>query len=94
MISLTAERAARTYRTKPARWSMYDFIGKNITAFDIENAIDQHIVGRNAERNRQILKSRFIDGLTYERLAEKYDLSVSHIKTIIYRLESAVYDNL
>lgn len=73
---------------------MYDFIGHNITAQDIENAVDKYIVGKNAERNRQILKSRFIDGLTYERLAEKYDLSVSHIKNIIYRLESTVYDNL
>lgn len=51
---------------------MYDFIGHNITAEDIENAVDKYIVGKNAERNRKILKSRFIDGLTYERLAEKY----------------------
>jgi Mor family transcriptional regulator len=73
---------------------MYDFIAHNYTAFDIENAIDMHIVGKNAERNRQILKSRFIDGLTYEKLAEKYDLSVSHVKFIVYKLENAVYDNL
>lgn len=73
---------------------MYDFIGHNISAQDIENAVDKYIVGKNAERNRKILKSRFIDGLTYERLAEKYDLSVSHIKTIIYRLEDTIYDNL
>lgn len=73
---------------------MYDFIAHKHTASDIENVIDQHIVGKNAERNRAILKSRFIDGLTYEKLAEKYDLSVSHIKNIIYRLENAVYDNL
>ena len=73
---------------------MYDFIGRGYTAFDIENAIDCYIVGKNAERNRQILKSRFIDGLTYEKLAEKYELSVSQIKWIIYRLETIVYDNL
>ena len=73
---------------------MYDFISHNYTAFDIENAIDMYIVGKNAERNRQILKSRFIDGLTYEKLAEKYDLSVSHVKFIVYKLENVVYDNL
>ena len=73
---------------------MYDFIGHNITAEDIENAVDRYIVGKNAERNRQILKSRFIDGLTYEKLAEKYDLSVSHVKFIVYKLENVVYDNL
>jgi DNA-directed RNA polymerase specialized sigma subunit len=73
---------------------MYDFIAHNYTAFDIENAIDMYIVGKNAGRNRQILKSRFIDGLTYEKLAEKYDLSVSHVKFIVYKLENVVYDNL
>ena len=73
---------------------MYDFIGHNITAEDIENAVDRYIVGKSAERNRQILKSRFIDGLTYEKLAEKYDLSVSHVKFIVYKLENVVYDNL
>ncbi len=73
---------------------MYDFTGHGITSYDIENAIDSHIVGKNAERNRLILKSRFIDGLTYENLAEKYELSVSQIKWIIYRLETIVYDNL
>lgn len=73
---------------------MYDFIAHNYNAFDIENAIDIYIVGKNAERNRQILKSRFIDGLTYEKPAEKYDLSVSHVKFIVYKLENVVYDNL
>ena len=37
-----------------------------------------------AHRNREIMKSRFIDGLTYEELAEKYDLSTTMIKNIVY----------
>ena len=62
---------------------------------EIERAIDEWVIlKRHSERNRQILKSRFIDGLTYEKLAEKYDLSVSHIKFIVYKLENVVYDNL
>ena len=55
---------------------MYDFKAHNITAERIAAVIDSFIVGRYAARNRKILKSRFIDGLTYEQLAEMYDLSV------------------
>lgn len=73
---------------------MYDFKAHKITADDISKVIDSYIVGRYAARNRAILKSRFIDGLTYEQLAEMYDLSVSHIKNIVYKNEYTIYDNL
>lgn len=73
---------------------MYDFKAHNITAERIAAVIDSFIVGRYAARNRKILKSRFIDGLTYEQLAEMYDLSVSHIKNIVYKNEYTIYDNL
>lgn len=73
---------------------MYDFKAHKITADDISRTIDSYIVGRYAARNRKILKSRFIDGLTYEQLAEMYDLSVSHIKNIVYKNEYTIYDNL
>lgn len=73
---------------------MYDFKAHKITADDISRTIDSYIVGRYAVRNRAILKSRLIDGLTYEQLAEMYDLSVSHIKNIVYKNEYTIYDNL
>lgn len=73
---------------------MYDFKAHKITADDLSKTIDSYIVGRYAARNRAILKSRFIDGLTYEQLAEMYDLSVSHIKNIVYKNEYTIYDNL
>jgi DNA-directed RNA polymerase specialized sigma24 family protein len=73
---------------------MYDFESNKITAENIEQVIDSYIVGRYAARNRALLKSRFIDGLTYEQLAEKYDLSVSRVKAIVYKHEYTVYDNL
>lgn len=38
---------------------------------EIVNAIDEYIVGtKYAERNRIILKLRYIDGYTYEQIAE------------------------
>lgn len=38
--------------------------------------IDEWVIGRNAERDRKILKRRLVDGLTYEQLAEEFDMSV------------------
>ena len=52
---------------------------------NITRVIDNHINGFKAYRNRQILKSRLIDGMTFEELAEKYDMSVMQIKNIVYR---------
>ena len=63
---------------------------KNIELYDLsrsewENLIDEWIVGRNAERNRQILKRRLLDGICYEPLAEEFDLSVQQVKTVVYK---------
>ena len=44
--------------------------------------IDQWI--RN-ERDRAILKDRLINGLTFERIAEKHDMSVLQTKNIVYK---------
>ena len=55
---------------------------------DICVLIDEWVVGRNAERDRAILKRRYIDGITYERLAEEFDLSPRHVQNIIYKRES------
>lgn len=46
--------------------------------------VDAWILGRNGERNRTILKLRLIDGLTFEALAERMDMSVSQTKRIVY----------
>lgn len=37
------------------------------------------------ERNRNILKRKLFDGVTYERLAEEFDLSTQQVKTIVYK---------
>lgn len=60
----------------------------------IESLIDEYVVGRNAIRNRAILKDRLIDGLTYEKLAEKHDLSVRQVKNIVYSSESKLFSKL
>ena len=37
------------------------------------------------ERDRKILIRRFIDGRTFDALAEEFDLSVRQVKNIVYR---------
>lgn len=51
---------------------------------DIANLIDEYI---HSERDRAILKRRYIDGICYEPLAEEFDLSVRHVKNIVYKHE-------
>lgn len=58
---------------------------------EISELIDEYI--HNA-RNRAILKDRLVDGLIFEELAEKYDLSVNHVKTIVYREQEKVFKHL
>ena len=48
----------------------------------ISAVIDEHI---HHAIHRQMLKDRLIDGMTYEQIAEKRDMSVRQIKNIIYK---------
>ena len=54
---------------------------------ELESLVDEWIVGRNSERNRAIIKRRLLDGITFERLAEEFDLSVRQVKNIVYHCE-------
>lgn len=61
-----------------------DKIGK-LSKEDVERLIDSYIIGRNAERNRKILKRKLIDGITYEDLTTEFDLSDKQLKNIVYK---------
>lgn len=52
------------------------------TNSQISSLIDEHI---HHALHRQMLKDRLIDGMTYEQIAEKNDMSVRQIKNIIYK---------
>jgi DNA-directed RNA polymerase specialized sigma24 family protein len=56
----------------------------DLSRSEIVNAIDEWILN---ERDREMLKRRLVDGKTYEALSYEFDLSVRHIKTIIYKGE-------
>ena len=57
----------------------------------IRRAIDEYI---HSERDRAILARRLIDGLTFERLAEEFDLSVRRVKTIVYKGQDRVFRHI
>ena len=54
----------------------------NLSRDALQHVIDQWIF--NA-RHRAILADRLFNGTTYERLAEKYDLSTQQVKNIVYK---------
>ena len=49
---------------------------------EISLLIDEWILN---ERNRSIVKRRLLDGVTFDRLAEEFDLSTQQVKTIVYK---------
>ena len=54
----------------------------NLSRSELQYLIDQWIFN---ERHRIILADRLFNGTTYERLAEKYDLSPQQVKNIVYK---------
>lgn len=52
------------------------------TNSQIADLIDEHV---HNQRDRELMKRRFIDGVVYESLAEEFDLSVSQAKRIVYK---------
>ena len=54
----------------------------NLSRAELQYLIDQWIFN---ERHRRILADRLFNGTTYERLAEKYDLSTQQVKNIVYK---------
>ena len=45
-------------------------------------------------RDRIILSDRLIDGMTFEQIAEKHDMSERQIKNIVYKLQTQLFKHL
>lgn len=69
-------------------------IPANLCRSDIELLIYEWIIGPNAERDRAILARRLFDGITFERLAEEFDISVRSAKTIVYKGQNRIFEHL
>ena len=51
-----------------------------LTNSELAELIGEHI---HSERDRQILKLKLIDGLTYEKIAEIYEMSPRYIRALV-----------
>lgn len=40
------------------------------------------------------MKRRLLDGITYDRLAEEFDLSVRQVKNIVYKGENRIFAHM
>lgn len=67
---------------------------KDLSKSEIEHLIDEWITGKNAERNRKIMKRRLIDGVYYEPLAEEFGLSVRQVKNIVYKCQIRIFTHV
>ena len=61
------------------------------TNSEISYLIDEYI---HSERDRKILKRRYIDGVCFEPLAEEFELSVRQVKNIVYKHENILLKQL
>ena len=60
------------------------------------NSQVREIIGEyiHSERDRKIMERRLVDGITFERLAEEFDLSVRCVKTIVYRCQVEIFKHI
>lgn len=58
------------------------------TNSQIRDLIREHI---HSERDRKILFRRLVDGITFERLAEEFQLSVRQTRTIVRKNEETLF---
>lgn len=65
-----------------ARVKVYADAVDNLSNSQIEHLINEWCKN---EKYREILKYKFIDGYTYEQIAEIVDMSARQIKNIVYK---------
>ena len=60
------------------------------------NSQVREIIGEyiHSERDRRIMERRLVDGITFERLAEEFDLSVRCVKTIVYKCQVEIFRHI
>ena len=58
---------------------------------EIKEAVEEYI---HSERDRAVLLDRLVNGLTFEKLGEKHDLSEIQVKRIVYKCSVNVYKHL
>lgn len=62
----------------------------NLPRSELERLIDEWIFN---EKYRSILKRRLLDGVTYDKLSEEFDMSVRQVKNIVYKAEDRLFNH-
>ena len=57
-------------------------IPEHVTNTEVNALIDEYV---RLERDRDILRDHWFKGMSFMKLSEEYDLSLTAIKTIIYK---------
>jgi hypothetical protein len=83
---------------------MRDYSKLNYSDLQISEAIDRVVVGKNADRNRIILRLALLHGFTYEQIDEwlrlndslpkRYKIQVKQIGRVVRSGELKVYQRL
>ncbi|MDE7398979.1 MAG: hypothetical protein K2N06_05560 [Oscillospiraceae bacterium] len=63
----------------------------DLSRSEISVLIDEWIF---SERDRKVLKRRLLDGICYEPLAEEFGLSVTQIKSIVYKTQEIIFKKM
>lgn len=48
----------------------------------------------HSERDRRILERRLVDGITFEQLANEFDMSPRQMKNIVYKLQEQLFKHI
>lgn len=64
---------------------------ENVSNQKLSEIIDNWVKN---DRNRKIMKRRLIDGICFEPLAEEFQLSVRHVKNIVYKNEITIFNHI
>lgn len=63
---------------------------------DLSNSKIEELISEwiHSERDRKILKRRFIDGLTFNELSEEFHLSERQAQNIVYKASKEFFKHL
>lgn len=68
-----------------------EYRNRGITTEDVARLIDLYIF---RERDREIMRRKLIDGLTFEEVADEFGMSPRGIKYIVYRGEAVIFKHI
>ena len=69
---------------------------RNPNDIEYTNSLIRHIIDEyiHSERDRKILKRRYIDGIHIEPLSEEFELTPKQIRNIILKHEAVLFKHL